>query len=201
MNPQRPDLARDENGGDADDDGDDAFALSLLPRRAGAYLLDVLLLAAALGVFHAALFQFVHGGERPEFTRNGWLLEAYALLTISLPVWLYFAFTESGPRQASLGKRWLGIRVSGLDGERLDFKTALLRTFVKLLPWELTHVAIFCPIPLWDAPNDALMRPLFMLSTFLVGSWFVTAILTKHQQGPHDLLMKTVVVPVPPLTT
>ena len=173
---------------------DEADAPTLIARRGAAYVLDVALLACALGVLHFALFHLLHGGARPEFTKNGWLLEAYALATISLPVWLYFTFCESGPHGATLGKRVFRLRVRGLDGEPLTRKTAFFRTLFKLIPWELTHVAMFCPVPLWDAPNEAMMRPLFMFSTFLVGSWFVTAMLTEHQQAPHDLVMKTVVV-------
>lgn len=180
-------------------DDDDDGGLLVLPRRTAAYLLDIVVLALGLGLVHYVLYYAVHGGARPAFTKNGWLLEAYTLTTVSLPVWIYFAVCESSARGATLGKRILGLRVAGLDGERITLKTAIGRTLIKLLPWELTHVAIFCPVPLWDAPNDALMRPLFMLSTFLVGSWFITAMLTKNQQAPHDLMMKTVVTKIPSL--
>ena len=183
-----------ESDDDEEEEPGDPFALATMPRRVLAFVVDVLLLASILGAVHAAIFHFVFAGERPAFTHVGWQLECYALATISLPVWLYFARCESGPYQATLGKRLVGLKVSGLDGERLEFGTAFARTILKLVPWEMTHMALFMPTPVWDAPNDALMRPPFMLSTFLVGSWFVTAFLTPNQQAPHDLLVKSVVV-------
>jgi uncharacterized RDD family membrane protein YckC len=188
-----PDAMESSRPGDSNGERGNPDAPALLARRIAAYLVDIVILAAALGVVHFAIHHLVHDGKRPEFTRNGWLLEAYTLGTVSLPVWIYFTLLESSRRGATLGKRLLGLRVSGLDGEPLTRTTAFGRTLFKLLPWELTHVAMFCPVPMWDAPNEAMMRPLFMLSTFLVGSWLVTAMLTEHQQAPHDLVMKTVV--------
>ncbi len=43
--------------------------------------------------------------------------------------WLYFAYMESGPRQATWGKRALGIKVVGADGNRISFARATGRRF------------------------------------------------------------------------
>lgn len=48
--------------------------------------------------------------------------------------WAYFVFQESSAAQATLGKRALGLRVSTVDGGRLDLARATLRTWPIYLP-------------------------------------------------------------------
>lgn len=48
--------------------------------------------------------------------------------------WVYFAFQEASPAQATLGKRALGLRVSSVEGNRLDLAKATLRTWPMYLP-------------------------------------------------------------------
>ena len=54
------------------------------------------------------------------------------LLNVVL-VWLYFALQESSERQATLGKRVMGIYVTSNDGSRLSFAQATIRYFSKYL--------------------------------------------------------------------
>ncbi|MFH0943839.1 MAG: RDD family protein, partial [Planctomycetota bacterium] len=82
-----------------------------MPRRAAAYLLDVLLLAAVLMPAHFGLFEILFDGERPAWLAAGIQIELYVLATVSLPVYLYFTLLESSRARATLGKRWLGIEV------------------------------------------------------------------------------------------
>ena len=53
-------------------------------------------------------------------------------LSIVLP-WLYFALMESSSKQATLGKMALGIKVVGLDGNRISFGRAFGRTLSKIV--------------------------------------------------------------------
>jgi len=47
--------------------------------------------------------------------------------------WLYYALMESSSYQATLGKRALGLRVVGLNGDPLSFGRASARFFGKIL--------------------------------------------------------------------
>lgn len=59
---------------------------------------------------------------------------AIVLLLISLALpWLYFSLMESSSKQATLGKMALGIKVVGLDGNRITFGRALGRTLSKIV--------------------------------------------------------------------
>ena len=49
--------------------------------------------------------------------------------------WLYSAWRISGPRQATLGMRWLGMVVAREDGQRLSFARASARHWAKTLSY------------------------------------------------------------------
>jgi uncharacterized RDD family membrane protein YckC len=59
-----------------------------------------------------------------------------------LPVWVYLTATEAGRSNASWGKRRTGLRVTGADGGRSSPGRVALRNAVKLLPWQLAHLAV-----------------------------------------------------------
>ncbi|MEI6409206.1 MAG: RDD family protein [Bacteroidota bacterium] len=50
-----------------------------------------------------------------------------------LPSWLYFAFMESGDSQATVGKKALGLIVTDLEGQRIDFSRASGRYFGNII--------------------------------------------------------------------
>jgi uncharacterized RDD family membrane protein YckC len=94
------------------------------------------------------------------------LLGAYLVTTIVaiIAAWLYYAYMESSPKQGTLGKMLLGIRVTDIDGGRVDFKTASIRFFGKII------------------------------STALAGAGFIMAPFTPNYQALHDVIAKTMVV-------
>jgi uncharacterized RDD family membrane protein YckC len=78
--------------------------------------------------------------------------------------WLYAALLESSPRQATLGKMALSLRVTDMEGDRVNFAQASGRFFAKLLS----------------------------LMVFLIG--FIMVAFTPRKQGLHDMLAKTLVI-------
>jgi uncharacterized RDD family membrane protein YckC len=86
--------------------------------------------------------------------------------------WAYFAFQESSPAQATLGKRALGIRVSTVDGARLDLAKASLRAW-----------PIFLPNASW------LLGPgIATLVTFAAIIACLTVAFSSRKQGLHDMM-------------
>ena len=82
----------------------------LLIRRAGAYVLDVVLLFLVLFPV-GQLLRFAIGWQPPSSpTGLGvWLASA---LNFSLPTWTYFVLSDSSARGATVGKSLLGLRVT-----------------------------------------------------------------------------------------
>ncbi len=112
-------------------------ATGLIARRLVAFLADVL----ALGVVLAPLSFLINSRTLGNAPRGPEVWVRIAL-TVSLPAWAYFIVTDRrGGR--SLGKRLVGLRTTRLDGREPGWSSAVLRTALKLLPWELTHAAFF----------------------------------------------------------
>jgi uncharacterized RDD family membrane protein YckC len=89
------------------------------------------------------------------------------ILVLSIIAWLYCAFSESSPRQATIGKRILGLRVVNADGSRVSFGEATVRHFMKFL------------------------------SLFTAGVGFMMAGWTKRRQALHDIPCDCFVVRAP----
>lgn len=81
---------------------------------------------------------------------------------------LYYAFMQASPRQATFGKALVGLKVGGLEGERISFGRALAREAAKILSF----------------------------LTLLLG--FVIAGFTQRKQALHDLMATTCVVRTEP---
>jgi uncharacterized RDD family membrane protein YckC len=78
--------------------------------------------------------------------------------------WLYFALLESSAWQATLGKKLLGIRVTGMDGQRIGFGRATGRYFAKII------------------------------SAIILCIGFMMAGFTQRKQALHDMIASTLVV-------
>lgn len=57
---------------------------------------------------------------------------AYWILATTIQI-LYFSFMESSKNQATIGKMAVGIKVTDMNGDRLDFTKAFLRNLCKLI--------------------------------------------------------------------
>jgi uncharacterized RDD family membrane protein YckC/Tfp pilus assembly major pilin PilA len=122
-------------------------------RRAGAYVIDYVLVAVVFTIFGKAFT----GPSHPSTS-------GLASLALLIGGCLYYVLLESSSMQATLGKRAVGIKVTDLDGERIDFGRALGRMF--------GHILSFI--------------------TFSIG--FAMAVFTDRRQTLHDKLAGTLVV-------
>src|SRR5687767_6167950 len=114
---------------------------------------------------------------------------------ITLPVALYFAFGESSVQRATWGKKRMGLVVTDLHGARLNFWRSLARTFLKFIPWELSHTFIW-QINFSPQANSAWINYSFILVYVLIGINFASLLMTKKHQTLYDLLTKTYVIKV-----
>ena len=166
-------------------------------RRVAAWLIDAILITA--GAYLVGIFLWPDlvvetrtqtagaGGARLEIV--AYALSAHGLVIHGVALWAYTALLESGPAQATLGKRMLRLRVTGLDGARISLLTASYRT------WPLwLHAPFSVPGVLKVAdPSGAL----FGFSGFaglvsLAACLFVP--FTRRKQGLHDMMARCLVV-------
>ncbi|MDX6521561.1 MAG: hypothetical protein QOJ31_15 [Gaiellales bacterium] len=113
-------------------------------RRVAAYLVDALILA----IPNIILSRIGGAGS----------------LAVIVVDWIYFAYQESSPAQATIGKRALGIKVTNTEGNAISFGRATGRYFAKILS----------------------------VLTLLIGVIMIA--FTSKKQGLHDMIASTLVV-------
>ena len=79
-------------------------------------------------------------------------------------IWVYFAVMESSPTQGTLGKMALGIKVTDLEGDKIDFGRATRRHFAKIISALILYIG------------------------------FIMVAFTQEKQGLHDMMAGCLVV-------
>jgi uncharacterized RDD family membrane protein YckC len=113
-------------------------------KRVWAYLVDSLILGAVAVVVIGIVFLMIGGGalisgsESPQdfgaaLGVAAILLIVFAYLALIVIMWLYFAKMESSEKQATFGKKMMGIYVTDANGQRLTFGRASGRFFAKII--------------------------------------------------------------------
>src|SRR5690625_3908011 len=112
-------------------------------KRIYAFLIDYFFIAL-YGIFVVGTIAFVcRPYINPLFSSSPVTAELTGFFMITLPVSLYFVLCESSKWQGTLGKRKIGIRVVDGAGQRIGIGRSILRTSVKLIPWEVAHFGIW----------------------------------------------------------
>lgn len=133
--------------------------------RLAAYIVDAIIVGVVQygigfimlgGSFMAMSAEDMEGGMPPG-------MALWYLLSIAIQ-WVYFAYQESSPTQATIGKKLVGIKVTDMNGERISFLNATGRHFAKIISAVI----------------------------LLIG--FLMVAFTEKRQGLHDILAKTLVV-------
>lgn len=142
-------------------------------RRAAAFLVDSVLISLPPLVICVPLFisQYddlaeLPAGDMQTAAVTGLAVVCYALWQVIalITYWLYFAFCESGKKQATPGKRLLRIKVIGQDGKRISFARATGRAFARMLAYPTVYIG------------------------------FVMAGCTRRNRALHDMIAQTYVV-------
>jgi uncharacterized RDD family membrane protein YckC len=171
--------------------------MKYLLRRTLAYLIDCIIVygAAMILIQWALLSQFrEQWGITEEWFRVSTHMQIYVLLTISIPVWSYFALMDSKVSRGTLGKRLLKARViQKTKPESPGIGRSYLRTFFKLLPWEIAHVGVIFPTPLYFE-NEAKLRVWTYVGILLLIGYALSIILSKKGQTIYDYTLGTQVI-------
>jgi len=160
-------------------------SLSMVARRVGAFLLDILLIFAVAGTCGFIIQRLLM--DPPQTGMGIWIT---VLWNFSLPAWLYFCLSDRSKTGRTIGKRILKLQVISQRKERLGWGRAFGRTAIKLLPWEIIHFTAFA---LSKDPGELSPTQLIGLSigNVLTFVYLIVTILTRGRRSVHDLLMKT----------
>lgn len=97
----------------------------------------ILLYAMLLYLIFTIINLFV---ETPVKIHNPFIAQLTGFISLTLPVFLYYYYTDKSLKKGSYGKRWnnLSLVVIKPTGKH----AILLRTILKLLPWEIAHTGV-----------------------------------------------------------
>jgi uncharacterized RDD family membrane protein YckC len=163
-------------------------SFGLLGRRIAAYLVDIVLLFATLAPA-GQLMVWLLDASPPQ---TGPAIERVILWNFSLPTWIYFTLSDQSAPSATLGKRLLKIQTCTLSGQRLSIGRALLRTAVKLLPWELAHLSAFALSTDLSRFNLAQIVGV-AVANLLTLVYLAIAVATRGRRSVHDYVAGTFV--------
>jgi len=174
-----------------------AIKFAKVHHRIFAYLIDALLVYLVFvmvtqNFIFVPIRQIISGSD--QWFLSGWKTEVYTLLTISLPTWLYFGLCEISPWQATVGKRVLKLQtLDKASYYRITLAQTIIRTIIKMLPWEIAHLTNNLPMPIWYDPNPG-FRIGFVLIPLLATIYLTLILITKNKQCLHDLIANTIVI-------
>lgn len=168
-------------------------------KRAAAYAIDCLTcyavvmlvlqlglltpLRTALGITEAWFFSSL----------NMW---SYVLLTISLPVWSYFSYLDSERSKGTFGKRILKLSVRNEDDTAVHLGKSWQRTLLKLAPWEIAHIGVIFPTPVYFAENPG-VRILTIVGMLLFVIFMASVLIGTSGQSIYDKWLRTKVIETP----
>ena len=157
---------------------------SIFKRRSLAFLIDVLILFP-IGFILSMILSLILGDPSVGFE-----MSIRITVSFSIPVWLYFILSDISENGATIGKRIMKIRIETMDGRRLTIKIALIRTAIKLFPWELTHFTFFGLTQEWGVFNSSqIILTIVLYPMMFIYLYFMFR--TKGQQGIQDRIAKT----------
>ncbi len=145
-------------------------------KRAVAFIIDSIVAAIPPALLCGPMLFWLGNTAEPEpgseaaMVTMATIMAVYFLWQILglVSYWLYFACCESGTHQATWGKRLLGMKVVGINGERIGFGRATGRLFAKFLSYATLYIGFLM------AGNTSRKRALhdYIAQTYVVSKDF-----------------------------
>ncbi|MEQ9064876.1 MAG: RDD family protein [Vicingaceae bacterium] len=124
--------------------------------------------------------------------QNSINMQLYVLTSISIPVWMYFAYFDSEKSKGTFGKRIFKLEVRDNKNQKISFGKSLLRTISKLLPWEIAHIGVIFPTPIYYE-NEPAVRILSYVGLLLFTIYVISIWTDSRKQTIYDKVIGTVV--------
>ena len=170
--------------------------MKYLIKRTIAYLIDcIICYSAIMLIIQWAILSNLreYFGLTIEWFRNSINMELYVLLSISFPVWFYFVYFDSNKANGTVGKKIMKLSVLSIEEDKILISKSLKRTFLKLLPWELAHLGVIFPTPLYFEEQGNI-RLLTIIGISLFAIYVMSILIGAKGQSIYDKLLKTIVI-------
>lgn len=162
---------------------------ALLIKRPVAYFIDFIIMWCSC-VLPQLIAYWLFEGLPFKYFNQPYHVYFWVLFTVSLPIWLYFILQEMSPRQSTIGKRFMHLIVTDNANLRISKKQSFIRTMMKLLPWEITHIGL---IPIYFSEDPQPNIGLYVANGLIV-MYLIYFIIQKGKIAVHDIVARTKVI-------
>ena len=165
-------------------------------KRSLAYLIDcTICFSLVMLVIQWAILSHIREsvGITNEWFANSLNMELYVLLSISIPVWVYFTYFDSKKTKGTFGKRILKLSVSDDKKRKIGLGKSFQRTLLKLAPWEIIHLGLIFPTPMYFEVEPEI-RILTIIGILLFITYMASILLNSNRQSIYDKLIGTNVI-------
>jgi uncharacterized RDD family membrane protein YckC len=168
--------------------------------RAGALMLDVMIVVLGLVAFHLALISvaggLLDGGDLIEGnTGAAEFLQILLVIFVFVTWYGYFLVQELGPRGATLGKRIVGIRVAARGGARLTPEAVIARNLLRDI--ELFYPLVFLAVLLVASASGEENGALGWAATIWFALFLLLPFFNRDALRAGDIIAGTWVVEAP----
>ncbi len=162
-------------------------------KRTLAYLIDcAICYSLVILIIQWAILSHIREsiGITNEWFSNSLNMELYVLISISIPVWAYFTYFDSNRTKGTFGKRIFKLSVCDKEKRKIGLGKSFQRTLLKLSPWEIAHIGVIFPTPMYfeDEPD---IRILTFIGILLFFIYMVSILLSHNKQSIYDKLIGT----------
>lgn len=126
-------------------------------------------------------------------------LAAFGVLASFVAPYAYYTIMHAAPYSATLGKRWMGIKVINVSGELLTKMQAFLRVMLTLLLPIAGGIAVTLSLGSMamtykDAMQDSIILAIVLALPLVVLGPYLFIFFNPLKQSLFDILMKTIVI-------
>lgn len=161
--------------------------------RLKAFMLDYIVLLLYLAVV-AVIAMLIFPDLQLLFTGSAATAQLAGFSMVTLPISLYFAFSDSRFFGGTFGKKKMKIQVVGQSGRNIGFFRSAFRVACKFLPWELSHFLAYRLMALGDASVPGYLIATGGMVYGLMFVYIITAILSRDNRTLYDRMSGTKVV-------
>jgi len=160
---------------------------SLFLKRALAFSVDYLIII----IYGSLLFFLAHQLGLSKLNFSPFSGQLIGLITLTIPVFLYFFLMEKSEASSTIGKRFLRISISKSSENRN--KKIFIRNLIKFLPWEIAHTGVHWIVYFsrLDVEPPIWVWLLLITPQVIVLAYIISIFLTKGKSSIYDIIGRT----------
>lgn len=169
---------------------------STVIKRIKAFLIDYLIILIYIGLLFGATVLVAEVFDFQLTSLNPVTAELIGVITLTLPVILYFTISENGKSAGTIGKRKMGLRVTNRSLNKADISQLIFRNCIKFLPWELAHFFIY-RLFYFDSTGETV--PNWVMTGLITAQglaliYLLCLLFTKNNRSVYEMLSGTRVI-------